>query len=313
MPLRCPKCGCESVVAQWPLSDDRGGATAQCSKCGGAFAVSRRAKRASAAPVEVDLAALADAPTGPEVVLRSQGPTRNRTVETLKRNWRPILGATACLALFIAARSVATAVRQWIETRETVAELVPAEPENSNWLPDPVLFGQLGEYKTIDHFRLKLPKDYVLFGVMKDPSWRPRNGHFVGLEFRGPSDDKAVLIAMIVRFSRDEPLKGGLEEALDRFFGWLKYNALATNLSYSSGEIGRLNGRDCIRSDFVGNFRTSHKKKAVSRGGMVYTMLDGNRQVCIYRLVAADAEPKDISNLLDASLLTWRDISETDR
>ncbi|HET6881736.1 MAG TPA: hypothetical protein VFI31_16350 [Pirellulales bacterium] len=130
-------------------------------------------------------------------------------------------------------------------------------------------------------------------------------GHFTGLMWRGPLGDKAELYCTIYTFPENDPLKGGLNEALDRFFEWLGHQSKFTGLSHSNGEIGTLNGHSCIRTSFSGRYRLRNPDRTEVRERVVYVMLDQQKQMSLYTLCTP--EERETHEVMGASLLTWQE------
>jgi hypothetical protein len=198
----------------------------------------------------------------------------------------------------------AVAANRWYSSLERSAS---AETDSSHvqWAPDPLLLDQLAGWKKFDRFEFCPPKSFTRLNVLPQPGWLPPDGHFSGLQFQGPNADRAEIYCNVVTFPPLIPMRGGLEQALGRFYGWLGHHATVVDLSQGEGEVNVLNGRTCIRSSFFCRLRRRESVRGDPREGVVYVMIDKNRQVTFYTL--CDPKLQDEHNVMGASLLTWRE------
>lgn len=212
--------------------------------------------------------------------------------------------AVVCVAGAVIAITGAMLIRRPLENWRQ-ATIEASHGNYMAWQPDIALLPRLGDFKRVDRFELRLPKSFTALSVLPEPGWLPRNGHFVGLRWTGPASERAEMYSTVVTFPAATPMKGGLEDALDRFYEWLGYRAGLAELSRGEPELGLLNGRNGIRASFFCRLRRRETLRGVKREGIVYILLDGDRQVTLYTL--CDPELQDDHNLMAASLLTWQE------
>lgn len=245
---------------------------------------------------------------GPMLLKRTTPGGKTRKSARRKIKIKVLGRAAAAMVLLVCGVSLAA----WLNARSkhpaategSHATEATASEGNVEFRPDPELEAQLAYTRPVEQFVLDLPPNYILFNVLSDPPWLPRGGHFVGVEFRGPAGARALMNCLIVTFSEREPLRGGLDKALDRFFTWLQHNAALLKLRHTPGEVGKLGQRFCIRSEFSGDYRAHGKTRTERREGTAYVMIEGDRQICLYTFcVPEEAESR---RLLETSILTWR-------
>jgi DNA-directed RNA polymerase subunit RPC12/RpoP len=303
---------CEHCRRECWIEDDRAGEEVSCPWCGKTFVAKEPPERliAFASIVESLLSEResnaeelgASSPSSPtEMVAR---PVSGRARQRRRPARRiPRLAAALVLASAVAVGGSIAASR-WYARAERAAS-TQAASGFLPWEPDPLLVDQLGKWKRFDRFEFCPPKSFTRLSVLSDPGWLPPDGHFSGLSFQGDNGDRAELFCYVVTFPPLVPMRGGLEQGLGRFYGWLGYHAALSNLSKGEPEVGELNGRKCIRSSFVCHLRRRDSLRGDPREGVVYVMLDNNRQVSFYTL--CDPKLQDEHNLMAASLLTWRE------
>jgi hypothetical protein len=307
METRCEHCGQEC----W-IEDESAGEQLLCPRCDRSFAATTIGERFQplASLVEELLAeippASAAAHAQAEPVVPTGHPARGRRRRAKQRFPKP------ARRLLLAAVAVSVLVGMCVGVNKLVGSLaltrhVSQAGVSVEWRADPALLAQLGEPRGVDRFSLRLPADFKRLTVLPDPSWMPHyGGHFVGLMWRGPLGHKAELYCTVYEFPSDEPPTGGLEKAAERFFDWLNKNATFTRFSHGAGEVGQLNGRYCIRAGFSGRYRMRSPARVEPREGVVYVMLDENRQISLYTLCSPDE--RETHELMGASLLTWQEM-----
>lgn len=303
METRCEHCGQDCWV-----EDERAGEEVTCPVCEHAFVAKEPPENLLQIGSLVDLM-LAEMPAVTTVL--APQPTKAKTNPVAYRRRRVLAGTlilgmagvALCSLTFAAYRGVAWAIsRAGNVFSDRGMHATDTGP--TVWRPNASVQAFLGKPKVIEGFMFNPPEGFDTFTNMRQAEWTPREGHFVGLQWQGAAGEKAQMRCWIVTFSEVEPLTGGLEEALDRCFGWLKHNGAIVRFSSEPAETGMINKLPCIRASFTGHYRAKGAAMPQPREGVVYILIDGKRQICLYTL--CDPTAHDVGVIMDASWMTWR-------
>jgi hypothetical protein len=304
---------CEHCRRECWIEDDRAGEEVVCPWCDEVFVANEPRERLTAfASIVESLLSEQEAKaaeTGNEASSSSPveetahhpRPTRRRRPGPARR-WTQLVVVSVLAGAVVVGGLIAAS--RWYASLELSAA---AQTSSSYvpWTPDPLLLDQLGGWKKFDRFEFRPPKSFTRLNVISDPGWLPPDGHFAGLEFQGEQGARAQIYCHVVTFPPLIPMRGGLEQGLGRFYTWLAHHAAVVDLSKGDPEVGVLNGRKCIRASFFCRLRRRESVRGDARDGVVYVLLDKNRQVTFYTL--CDPKLQDEHNLMAASLLTWRE------
>lgn len=306
METRCEQCGREC----W-IDDEHTGEQVLCPWCDRPFSAKESPERLQplAAMVESLLAEIPPigssgqskgepAPAIPNKKRRRHA--RRRVPKLVRRLLLASLAVSVAAGMFFGGRKLIESLSIRGQSSQQAGDMPRVE-----WRADPALLALLGEPRGVDHFSFRPPTDFKALMVLPDPGWLPKRGRFTGLMWRGALGDKAELYCTVVEFPEGEPPAGGLEEALERFFEWLGHHAAFTRFSHGQGETGLMNGRNCIRTSFSGRYRMRSPSRVEPREGVVYVMLDQQRQISLYTLCSP--EQRETHDLMGASLLTWKE------
>ena len=302
METRCEHCGQECWV-----EDRQAGESVICPVCERTFIAKEPTEHFAHTGTIVDLL-LTEMPTVASAVALEpikRKPAREVSDRRIAR--RVLIASVTCAAVGTVTAALYRGVRwlaDWSRGGSADAKPIVPDPENEEWRPNAAVRAFLGKPKSIEEFVFNPPEAFETFNVLREPDWIPHDGHFVGLQWEGPLGQKAQMRCWIVKFGPAEPLTGGLKEALERFFGWLPYHGTIVRLSHEEPEIGKINGEHCIRATFTGQYRPPGATKLIPRQGVVYVMIAGERQICLFTL--CDPAAQDVAVTMDASWMTWR-------
>ena len=303
---------CEHCRRECWIEDDRAGEGVICPWCEKTFVAKEPPERLTTFASMVESLLTEKESKVEEADTSAPSPQADTALGTLPRRRKrkpapthrwPQVTAVSVLAMAVVVAG-AVAANRWYASPQRSAS-AETDPDSVTWLPDPLLVDQLAGWKKFDRFEFRPPKSFARLNVLPQPGWLPHDGHFAGLKFQGDGGDRAEIYCHVVTFPPLSPMRGGLEEALDRFYGWMDHHATVMGLSHGEREMNVLNGRTCIRSSFFCRLRKRESLKGEPREGVVYVMIDKDRQVTFYTL--CDPKLQDVHNLMGASLLTWRE------
>jgi hypothetical protein len=159
------------------------------------------------------------------------------------------------------------------------------------WTPDAAYLAQLGPAKSVQGYRVRLPKDYQVEETAQ------------GLIAQGPrrSDGSAPKFVLISGRLSWEEEKLSLEQGLDKFLASVKgdANGQMKSFSQSDTEEGRIGNLTFLRTRFTNVAGPSRTR------GIAYYAHDENRYIY---MMGMDTEPHDKETLplLDATALTFQ-------
>lgn len=302
METRCEHCGQDC----W-IEDGQAGESVVCPWCERSFIAKEPTEHSTQLGSLVDLL-LTEMPTVASAVNLEPAKRKAARDPGNRRMTRRLLTASiGCVAFGTVAAAFYRGVRwvaDWFAARSIAAKPTVPDAGTEEWRPNAAVREFLGKPKSVEEFVFNPPEGFTAFNVLREPDWVPHDAHFVGLQWEGPLGPKAQMRCWIVKFGPAEPLQGGLKEALDRFFGWLPHHGALIRLSHEQPEIGKINGEHCVRAAFTGQYRPPGATKLIPRHGVVYVLLAGDRQICLFTLY--DPAAQDDGVTMDASWMTWR-------
>ncbi|HUY91039.1 MAG TPA: hypothetical protein VMV10_20040 [Pirellulales bacterium] len=181
---------------------------------------------------------------------------------------------------------------------------LPPDPSRPTWLPDAALHAQLGDEVGIQHYRLRIPREFSPVPV-RQPAWLPRGCSYFANSWLEIPKRRALIVASLTKCPSAQTAGDDLKAALERFYNRLQSNVRATSFSTGSSEIGYLAGESFIKASFSGRIKFDQDLPRVDRSGQVLIHLEGNSEVAIYFLCDRDAD-RELFRQLEASLLTLR-------
>jgi hypothetical protein len=301
METRCDHCGQEC----W-IEDRLAGEEVLCPACDRSFTAKEPVEHLTQLGALVDLL-LSEMPAATGVVTLDASKPKSREVNRARKRRRRVVVAATCGAGICAALAAiywgVILIVNWKSVSDAGPSPRMAISGFEEWHADQSLTGRLGELKLVGNFAMRPPNEFTVLNVLPDPKWLPREAHFTGLQWEGPLRDRAQLRCLIVAFSEFEPLKGSLQDGLERFFGWLKHDNRLISLSHSAGETGLVNGQLFIRAKYSGRLRRRNSTRGDDIEGVAYVMLDRSRQICLY--ATCDPNAREALDLMEAAILTW--------